>query len=263
MRDLGIDYRSVMHFVLRTLLAGFLMVASAALNSDGAVAETKVKPTLVELFTSQGCSSCPPADRFVGELAQRGDVVALAFHVNYWDYIGWQDPFATEETTNRQRAYGWRMAQGRVYTPQIVVDGVLDAVGSRRHEVNRTISFAQDLTRAQVEIDAAINSGGGLTVSLKGEKPANAAVVWMARYDAEHTTDILRGENRGATLKNFNVVRNWRKIGDWSGDTVEFHVTAKQMTSGEGGDDGYVIIVQAEGDGIVLGVRELKRGVNF
>lgn len=239
------------------------MVALATLDSDGALADSEVKPTLVELFTSQGCSSCPPADQFVGELAKRGDVVALAFHVNYWDYIGWPDPFATEDTTNRQRAYGWRMAQGRVYTPQIVVDGVLDAVGSRRQEVDRTISFAQGLARARVDIEAAIESGGALTVSLKGEKPANSAVVWMARYDAEHTTDVLRGENRGATLKNFNVVRNWQKLGGWSGDPVEFQVSATQMKSGDGGNDGCVIIVQAEGDGMVLGVRELRRGVDF
>ena len=239
------------------------MVVSATLDSDGALAGSEAKPTLVELFTSQGCSSCPPADQFVGELAKRGDVVALAFHVNYWDYIGWPDPFATEDTTNRQRAYGWRMAQGRVYTPQIVVDGVLDAVGSRRQEVDRTISFAQGLARARVDIEAAIESGGALTVSLKGEKPANSAVVWMARYDAEHTTDVLLGENRGATLKNFNVVRNWQKLGGWFGDPVEFHVSATQMTSGDGGNDGCVIIVQAEGDGMVLGVRELRREVDF
>ena len=239
------------------------MISAVAAGLRPADAGSEVSPTLVELFTSQGCSSCPPADAFVGELARRTDVVALAFHVNYWDYIGWPDPFATEETTDRQRTYGWRMAQGRVYTPQIVVDGVLDAVGSRKNEVNRTIAFAQGLPRDHVEIEAETEAKGGFLVSLKGDRPSSPAVVWMARYDAEHTTEVLRGENRGATLKNFNVVRELRKIGEWSGEAIDFHVMAAEMAAREGGNDGCVIIVQEEGDGMVLGVRGLRRGVDF
>ena len=117
------------------------LIAGSETNSLG-------QPVLVELFTSQGCSSCPPAEAYLGELALRDDLVVLSMHVNYWDYIGWKDPFASDDTTNRQRAYGLRIGQDRVYTPQMVMNGVFDAVGSRRGLVNQAIARARETAAA-------------------------------------------------------------------------------------------------------------------
>ncbi len=246
---------------MRTSLR-LLMITATLLGA--ARVSTVAAATLVELFTSQGCSSCPPADAYLGELAQRDDVVALSFHVNYWDYIGWRDPFATDATTQRQRDYGWRLAQGRVYTPQIVVDGVVHAVGSDRTAVDRAIAHSQDAAGDPLEITASPAPDGGVVLALSEGTAPEPAVVWLARYDATHTTEIPRGENRGVRLTNFNVVRALSKIGEWTGKPIEIPLSPAQMSAGEeipGG--GCAIIVQARGDGPVLAVHNLRRGEDF
>src|ERR1700732_1886176 len=115
------------------LLGGVAVVGSSALV--GSSAGTEARPIVVELFTSQGCSSCPPADALLGELAQRGDVLALGFHISYWDGLGWKDPLSSPGSTERQRAYARRFSDGRVDTPHMVVDGVSEMVGSDRAAV--------------------------------------------------------------------------------------------------------------------------------
>ncbi len=237
-----------------------VVAACVALGAGVARAQDAASPTLVELFTSQGCSSCPPADAFIGELARRDDVVALSLHVNYWDYIGWKDPFASEATTNRQRAYGERLSRGRVYTPQMVIDGILHAVGSDKKAVRRAIAVARAQSPPRLDIGLERTPDGGLVVSVPGGRFDGIATVWLARYDFEHDTPVARGENAGRTVRNFNVVREIRQIGSWSGLPVEIRLPASALTQGEGGRDGCVIIVQAEMTGPVLGVRKLMLG---
>ncbi len=231
-----------------------LLVAIAATAFVAARAEAQTSPTLVELFTSQGCSSCPPADAFVGDLAGRDDVIALSMHVTYWDYIGWKDPFGSEAATDRQKAYGRRLRRGRIYTPQMVIDGTYEEVGSNRRAVKRAIAKASAAPGLAIELAL---DNDDLVVSIPGAHFDGAATVWLARYDAEQVTEIRRGENSGRKLRYVNVVRDLREVGAWTGRPLELRLPASLLASGEGGRDGCVVIVQEENLGPVLGVRKL------
>jgi hypothetical protein len=214
-----------------------LLALLLALSFPAVAAE---RPVLVELFTSQGCSSCPPADELLAELAARDDVVALSFHVDYWNYIGWKDPFATKWATQRQRDYGRMLAQRYVYTPEIVVGGTAHAVGSEREEVERLIAEAQAQAGPTVSAE---RSGDRLLVRVgegKGE-----GTLWLMQFDPEHVTHIERGENNGRTLRNVNVVRGITRLGDWQGAAIDFSVDAPTGAA--------AVIVQAEGPGRVAG----------
>ncbi len=238
---------------MKRALAAFI-VAVAATAFVTARAEPPASPTLVELFTSQGCSSCPPADAFVAELAGRDDVIALSMHVTYWDYIGWTDPFGSEAATNRQKAYGRRLNRGMIYTPQMVIDGTYEEVGSNRMAVKRAIAKASAAPGLAIELAL---DDDDLLVSIPGAHFDGAATVWLARYDAERVTEIPRGENSGRRLRNVNVVRDLREIGAWTGLPLELRLPASVLTSGEGGRDGCVVIVQEDGFGRVLGARRM------
>ncbi len=238
---------------MKRVLAAFI-VAIAATAFVAARAEPPATPTLVELFTSQGCSSCPPADAFVAELAGRDDVIALSMHVTTWDYIGWTDPFGSEAATNRQKAYGRRLNRGMIYTPQMVIDGTYEEVGSNRMAVKRAIAKASAAPGLAIELAL---ENDDLLVSIPGAHFEGAATVWLARYDAERVTEIPRGENSGRRLRNVNVVRDLREIGAWTGLPLELRLPASLLTSGEGGRDGCVVIVQEDGFGRVLGARRM------
>src|SRR5262245_38547331 len=202
------------HLLTIALLVSGLGFVAAADESTRAEA-----PVVVELFTSQGCNSCPPADALLGELAQRPDLVALAFHVDYWNYIGWQDPFSSPEATQRQRDYASSLGLGSVYTPQMVIDGSFDAVGSDRTRVNQAIAAASQHSKIPVAIAA--NPTGGWLVTLPAAAVDQAATVWLALYDRQHVTSVRRGENAGATLTDYNIVREFRRIGRWDGAKLD------------------------------------------
>ncbi len=237
-------------------LAAALMAGAALVATPDAQAGSAARPTLVELFTSQGCSSCPPADAYLIELDKRDDVIALSMHITYWDYIGWKDPFASEAVTNRQRAYGHRIGRGRIYTPEIIVNGVLDAVGSRRSAVDRAIARVQASVPSDLDIELSMTPDHAMRVSVPGAPFDGVATVWLARYDNEHVTEIERGENRGRTLRNINVVREMREIGVWDGQSLDIEIPMNALL-GDNGNDGCVIIVQQDGFGQVLGVRKM------
>ena len=234
-----------------------LLVAAAMFFAAASHAEEPAPPTLVELFTSQGCSSCPPADAYVGVLDERDDVVVLSLHVNYWDYIGWKDPFASDALTKRQRNYGRRLSRGMVYTPEMVIDGVVDAVGSDRKAVERAIAKVRAENRMRLDIGISRADDGGLIVSVPGARFDGEATVWLTRYDAVHETEVRRGENAGRMIRNFNVVRDLSRIGSWTGLPLEIRLPESALTTGEGGRDGCAIIVQTDATGPVLGVRKM------
>jgi hypothetical protein len=214
---------------------------------------SKPSPVVVELFTSQGCSSCPPADALLGELAQRPDVVALAFHVDYWDYIGWKDPFASPATTARQRQYAATLGLRMIYTPQMVVDGRIDVVGSHRAEVTSAIeaSAVQPKLAVRIEDDG---QGGHRAVIAAGV--GAEATIWLAVLDSQQETRVGRGENGGRTLKEFNIVREWRRIGTWSGSAVTLPLDA---AAGED-RNACAVIVQSGSTGPILGAAFMKLG---
>jgi hypothetical protein len=209
-------------------------------------------PVVVELFTSQGCSSCPPADALLGELAQRPDIVALALHVDYWDYIGWKDPFASPTLTKRQRDYADALGLRMVYTPQMVVDGRIDVVGSHRSEVESAIveSAAKPKLAVRIEDDGR----GGHRVVIPAGDSGEEATVWFAVLDSKQETRVGRGENGGRTLKEFNIVREWRRIGSWNGRAITLPLEA---AAGED-RNACAVIVQSGATGPILGAAFMK-----
>jgi hypothetical protein len=195
-------------------LIPFALAISLVPASLPAAAVAAERPVVVELFTSQGCSSCPPANAYLNELARdRRDVLPLAFHVTYWDRLGWKDPFSLQAATERQDRYGHRFGDGS-YTPEIVVDGASSHVGSRRDDVGSAIEAAkrQSTTAAAVSIT---RQGDQLVIDV-GSGSGRGKVLLIG-FDREHQTAIRRGENGGRTLEEANVVRSIRPIGDWQG----------------------------------------------
>jgi hypothetical protein len=174
-------------------------------------------PVVVELFTSQGCSSCPPADALLRELAERPDVVALSLHVDYWDYLGWRDVFARPAFSARQMAYRDAAGARSVYTPQIIVDGVASVVGSRAEEVRAAIEAA--LARPE-RARIALRRGDGqveIRVSPASAETAPAGLLWFVTYRSPPPVRVERGENAGHALSYRNVVESWMKMGRWDG----------------------------------------------
>jgi hypothetical protein len=181
------------------------------------VAAAADRPVVVELFTSQGCSSCPPANAYLNELSkQRADVLALAFHVTYWDYLGWKDPFSLQTATDRQARYGRRFGDGS-YTPEIVVDGASGLVGSDRSDVDGAIARARVANSAAAEVRVIARDG---RVSIDIGPGQGAAKVYLVGFDREHVTAISRGENRGRTMPEANIVRSFRSVAEWRGAPV-------------------------------------------
>lgn len=214
---------------------------------------------VVELFTSQGCSSCPPADRLLGELAARDDVIALSFHVDYWNYLGWADPFSSAAATERQRAYRAALGLRYVYTPQMVIGGARQEVGSHSDKVLRAIDQARSDPRIPVDV-ARPHAATAIVTIGEGPAPARPAAVWLFAFDRQHSTTIRRGENEGVTLTNSHVVRAARRIGTWSGQRTRIELPLSMM--GIDGQDGCAIIVQPDGGGRIHGAAmfPMKKG---
>lgn len=199
------------------------------------------RPVVVELFTSQGCSSCPPADALLAELARtRADVLPLAFHVTYWDRLGWPDRFALAAATARQRGYAAISGVGTVYTPQMVVDGVTDVVGSDRPLVLAAIGRAGREVAAPVSL---ARGADGLTVEV-GDGAGRGGVL-LVGFDPEHRTPVARGENAGRVLVEANIVRSVTGLGPWEGVARRVQV---RVPAGER----HAVLVQAA-DGKMLG----------
>ena len=232
------------------LLAAALVALPLSARADG-------PKVVLELFTSQGCSSCPSADSLLGELAEsRDDVVALSFHVDYWDYIGWEDRFATAETTERQRAYARHLGVAYVYTPQLVVDGARHVVGSNRRAVDDAIDVSKSSKARRAPVTITSSAPDRLTVEIgRAEGYYGEATVWLVSVDRQHETTVDAGENRGRTLLNFNVVRDFRPIGSWIGGAMTLELGADELSQGaDGMGDGCAILVQENrGKGRIMG----------
>jgi hypothetical protein len=203
-------------------------------------------PTVVELFTSQGCSSCPPADAFLTDLAhERRDVLPLAFHVTYWDTAGWKDPYSLEVATSRQRDYARHLGDDDgVYTPQMVVDGTTGFVGSRR---SQGLSIIAGAARKRIPVSL-VRDGQSLLVRVGAG--AGRAQVLLVGFDPMHETHVGRGENSGRTLLESNIVRSLTPIGSWSGSSIDLR---QQPQAGQN----FAVLLQAE-DGRIIGAARLQ-----
>ena len=232
-----------MRHALAAGLIGALMIAAPVRAQD--------RGTVVELFTSQGCSSCPPADNIFAQMADRDDVIALALHVDYWDYIGWADDMADPAYTSRQKAYAARWAARNVYTPQMVVAGVTELVGS--HPVAAMDAVASHPASADPVTVGLARDGDALVITAEatGVVPRRA-VVQLVRYTPEVVRDILRGENAGKTITYRNVVTDWARVGDWdTGTPLSLRVPVS-------GNAPIVAIVQDGTAGPILGAARLR-----
>jgi len=197
----------------------FACLLAAALASYTVGAAENSRPAVIELYTSQGCSSCPPADTLLGELARQPNVLALAFHVDYWNDLGWTDPYSLRDAVIRQSAYSKARGQASVYTPQVVVDGRDEYLGSDRSTIERAI--AEVRTGVPVTLDVADRN---VVIVLGGAQCLAPSDVLAVTFLRKAVSRIGRGENLGRTLEEFNIVRSIRKIGKWSGEAVTFHV---------------------------------------
>lgn len=209
---------------------------------------------VVELFTSQSCYSCPPAESFLGDLARRDDVLALEFHVDYWDDLvygsagRWRDVFSSRAHTDRQVGYNLRIRGRRnVYTPQMVIDGRVQEVGSDREAVDAAIQVSGTQGGGRVDVGIAYAAGSGARLRLSGD--AGPAEVWLVRFVRRHVTDVGAGENKGKRLANHNVVTELRHVGSWRGDAASIAVPDFSLSEGEG----CAALVQDRRQGPILG----------
>lgn len=203
-------------------------------------------PVVVELFTSQGCSSCPPADAFLAELTERDDVLPLALHVDYWDYLGWKDEFADPAHTVRQRAYAAAAHKRMIFTPQMVIGGVHHVVGNKPVDANAAI----DVAKSASVVDVTLTRDGDEVSVVATTVAPDALTVQVVQFDAKQSVVIKRGENAGKTITYHNVVRDWSVLGQWNGRD-DFH--ADLNVSGP-----VAVIFQRGTDGRVVGAAQLR-----
>ena len=200
---------------------------------------------VIELFTSQGCSSCPPADKVLGDLARDPSVIALSLPIDYWDYLGWKDTLADSRFTARQRAYSRVRGDREVYTPQAVVNGSVHVIGSDREAIEGAIEeTAQGGAAMSVPVRLSIE-GQELTVSIAAadeHMPRRHGEVWVCSISRAVPIQVGRGENSGRELTYYNVVRNLLKLGDWTGASTSWSVPLEKIT--KEGVDGAVVYVQ-------------------
>ena len=230
-----------MRYILAVIsFLGFLQ-ATAVTAQNG--------PVVIDLFTSHGSSSSPPADAMLHQLAKRDDVIALALHVDNWDYNGWKDLIGRPENTLRQHGYAQAAHATTVYTPQMVIGGIEHVVGSRPMQV-------MDAVQAQMRRGNAVavtltRSGNSLQINASTATRGDY-VVQLVRYTPEQTVAIRRGENAGRTLNYSNIVKSWDVIGRWDGRS------ALSLAATADGPDAVVVIVQQNGHGPIVGAAQLR-----
>lgn len=213
------------------------LIGAALFSVSAAEADRNLGPVVVELFTSQSCYSCPPAEEFLGELAGDPGVVALEWHVDYWDDLvygsagRWKDPYSDPAFTERQGLYNRVIRRsGSIYTPQMVVDGTIEAVGSRRNAVNAAIDAAARLPKPAT-VTVSPEGAERLSVQIDGT-PSRPTSIWLVRFIHSETTDVPRGENHGKQLVNHNIVRELSKIANWSGGPVALSIDVPEAGFG-------------------------------
>lgn len=220
---------------------GALSVCAAIAASGNALAQPRA---VVELFTSQGCSSCPPADKIIGDLAKDPSVIALSMPIDYWDYLGWKDTLADSRFSARQKAYSQMRGDRDVYTPQVVVNGATQVIGSDADRIQGAISETKKGAVMTVPVSMSV-SGKHVNVSVAASSNAPDTAhgeVWICSVSKAVPITVGRGENRGKQLTYYNVVRNWLKVGDWTGNAANWTLPLENIS--RDGVDAAVVYVQ-------------------
>ncbi len=236
------------HLASAPILAGLLIATSV-------LARAGEPHAFLELFTSQGCSSCPAADKLLGDFAGDPSLVVVSLPIDYWDYLGWKDTLASPADSARQRAYARIRGDRQVYTPQIVVNGSMHVLGSDRAAIERVIAQT-DRNAAIMSLPVLISMGGGdLTVNVEpAGKQRFSGEVWLCPLERAVQVAIGRGENSGRMVTYHNVVRRWLKLGDWTGAAATWNVPTTEILADR--IDGAAVLVQEgtrEKPGIILG----------
>jgi hypothetical protein len=218
-----------------------------AVVASTAVATAADKRAVIELFTSQGCSSCPAADQLLGELAKDKSLVAMSLPIDYWDYLGWKDTLAKPGHTARQRGYAKARGDRAVYTPQVVVNGAMHVQGSDKSAIDSAIALTrQQSGTLSVPVTVAVE-GGRVNVAVPaGHDARGGGEVWLCALAQSIPVDIGRGENRGRSITYYNVVRRWVKLGEWNGAAKSFTVPTSTI---EADDVNSVAVLVQAGDG--------------
>ena len=225
-----------MKSVIRHLLAAILLVPAATLS-----AAAQTQPVVIELFTSQGCSSCPPADKVLEALADRQDVIALSLPVDYWDYLGWKDTLALRGHAERQYGYAGQHGESMVYTPQMVLNGALAITGNRHEDAEKAIAHVR--ANAPLEGRAGLELVDERVLVNLDSLPQGQHAVWLVPLRASAEVEIGRGENAGRKITYVNIPLAWIRLGDIGPDGGQFVVERPRL----GDADGCVVLVQASG----------------
>ncbi len=230
----------------------FAMIAAGLLVCANTPAMAQSEPVVVvELYTSQGCSSCPPADAFMAELVQNPQVIALALHVDYWDYIGWKDSFAQAAFTERQKAYASAIGSHTIYTPQMIINGAERIEGNNPAAV--TMAVANHLAQPGDVSLQLLRSGDTLSIDASSASAdATPMDVHLVRYTAEQMVEITRGENAGKSPTYHNIVTDWQVLGQWT--PTEPLATTTPVT----GDAPIIVIIQRAGNDTIVAAARLN-----
>lgn len=242
---------------LRLALAAVVFIFSLPVQAEPAA----VQPGVVELFTSQGCSSCPPADANLAEFAQRDDVIALAYHIDYWDYLGWSDTLASPENTQRQHDYATALGQRSVYTPQAVINGRQHVNGADKSAIVRMLS---ETTKQSIQVDVSIWKGADSVVIEATQAGEGGEVVkanlMLVFFDAKTMVKILRGENAGKRVAYWNAVTGIQTAGMWHGEDLRLEIPISELR--RKGTGGCAALLQSLGKdgapGAIIGAAVLK-----
>ncbi len=267
--------RAIRRFSSSLVLGAALLAAGPSPAARAAMTAEPV--VVVELFTSQGCSSCPPAYGFLAELAERKGLLVLSYHVDYWNYMGWKDTFSSPQMTQRQRAYAQQLGQRYVFTPQMVVDGMAHAEGAARARIESLLVDARKMIDKKLPIRVSRAGLNEVKVGLpaarpmdKGKKAADSTVakpkmktgtLWLIAYDDKHTTEIGKGENRGRTLSYHNVVRSIKPVATWEGKQT--HVVVNLAEEIAAGYKNCAVLLQAGEGGRILAAARLPMPVTI
>ena len=219
------------------------VILGLALLLAAGIVDAQSRPTVVELYTSEGCSSCPPAEAQIGKLAKHDDIIALAFHVDYWDDLGWRDRFGLPEAVARQRQYAHTLHLPSVYTPQLVIDGQRDLVGG-----GDNIGSGSG-NKPGVPLDVAVHNDS-LIVTLGAQRQPAVCDVLLLGYLPEAVSKVTRGENAGHELHEFNIVRSLRTLGSWQGEGRTFSVPLSAIAADA---TAVVVLVQQRDQGAIVG----------
>jgi hypothetical protein len=248
-------------FLRRTAGAwlGVALVTIAAPSMAQPPGASGREKAVLELFTSQGCSSCPPADELLAQLGKQPGVITLSYSVDYWNYLGWHDTLSSAANSERQREYARMRGDGRVYTPQVVVDGVIHAVGSDAQAIEEAVQAAT--TRLEnVKVPVRMHAEGDTLVIGIGAAPdksdKRSATVWLARATEDATVAVTRGENRGRTLSYHHPVKDLTPVGMWDGEAMTLRLPLKDLKAM--GGDCLVAMLQVENAGAILGAAQYE-----